>query len=348
MPQLLIVKYLLNQKGGIEKRFHNYVEEFLNRGYSITVAYGSAAKDYQFKDQINYQKLSVGPVPSRKLRKVTFSIVASRFVKRNEEKYDLVLSMGRTGRSDIVIAAGNYPNATAETIARSNVFQNNMYYADKLTFDRSKLIIAASEMVRNELIDLFKLPSEKIKVVLPPIRTKDYYKMNEQEIEDLQSKFTIDQRKINFLFVSTGHKRKGGNFLIDLFRELGDPYHLFVAGDRLDNDLENIHQVGFVNRPQELYNCVDYLIHPASYEAFGQVVIESILCGTPVIISNKVGAKEIVKGDMGIVVDGFELDTWLNLIKGLQKKTLKDQNDLSAQFEVNNHIDKILGYWENL
>ncbi|QLH81267.1 glycosyltransferase family 4 protein [Halosimplex pelagicum] len=66
----------------------------------------------------------------------------------------------------------------------------------------------------------------------------------------------------------------------------------------------------------ELYQNAQALIHPAPYEPFGNVILESLSCGTPVIVSNEnhCGAAEILNEDVS-------------------KKTLPNSKSLKAVIE---------------
>jgi glycosyltransferase involved in cell wall biosynthesis len=54
---------------------------------------------------------------------------------------------------------------------------------------------------------------------------------------------------------------------------------------------------------RSLYAHAHALIHPAKFEAFGNVILESLACGTPVVINENCGAAEIIDESTGIVTD---------------------------------------------
>ncbi len=54
-----------------------------------------------------------------------------------------------------------------------------------------------------------------------------------------------------------------------------------------------------------IYKFVDYLILSSRYEAFGMVAIESILSGTPVILSKNIFSNEIIHSEAKILFDGL-------------------------------------------
>jgi len=349
VQKITIIKYLLHQKGGIEKRFQNYLEEFLKRGFEVSVLFGSEKKTYRRVTNVTYKRVNVGLVPSRNLRKIFFAGKVQKLLNSDEYRQQIKLSMGRTGKADIVIAAGNYPETKHDDIKASNWFKNPMYYLDRKSFTASGLILAASNQVKVELGNLFSIEDNRIQVLYPPVKSTDFYAMPSEVRVDVQKKYSADPKKTNFLFVSTGHKRKGLSFLLEIFSKL-DPtqYELFVAGDDFDTDLKNVRCLGYQHNTNELYNMVDCLLHPASYEAFGQVVTESLLCGTPVMVSDRVGAKEIIKKGMGQVLNYNDHESWLNAVREIRKNdNFGEIGQISRELDIAAHIDNMLVNWTN-
>jgi starch synthase len=66
---------------------------------------------------------------------------------------------------------------------------------------------------------------------------------------------------------------------------------------------DDIKVVGHVDDINELYRTASVFAFPSSEDGFGMVVTEAMACGLPVIISENVGAKDIVRQG----VDGFIL-----------------------------------------
>jgi glycosyltransferase involved in cell wall biosynthesis len=348
MPKIAIVKYLLSNKGGIERRFHNYVDEFLKRKYQITVIYCSIEKEYSKSPQVEYLKINVGITPSRRWRKIRFSKKVTKLLS-TEQRFDFSLSMGRTGMADVTIAAGNYPMVSPERVSSSTLIKNALLYLDKISFRNSKKIVAASNLVKADLIKLFGLSEERIEVLYPPTEKDEFSYQSADSIKLFQEKSGMNENHINFLFVSTGHFRKGLELLFDIFSSLESKYQLYVIGDPITTQIQNITYLGSSKTPADFYNASDYLIHPASYEAFGQVVSESLLCGTPVIISEMVGAKEIVSQDIGVIINGFDSKVWVEAIKKLPKPNSVKLNESVAQIlDINYHVDQLIAILEEV
>jgi glycosyltransferase involved in cell wall biosynthesis len=68
---------------------------------------------------------------------------------------------------------------------------------------------------------------------------------------------------------------------------------------------DRVRFLGFVNQSglPETYTASDILVLPSSYEPFGLVVNEAMLCGCPVVVSDRVGARfDLVRpGETGYI-----------------------------------------------
>jgi len=106
---------------------------------------------------------------------------------------------------------------------------------------------------------------------------------------------------------------KGLKYLIDAWSSLDyEDSTLIMAGPGTDALGHTIHRTtnggrfhlrGFVESPSELYNDCSVYIQPSVTEGFGIEVLEAMAHGRPVIVTEGVGAKDLVKdGKNGFIV----------------------------------------------
>ncbi len=77
----------------------------------------------------------------------------------------------------------------------------------------------------------------------------------------------------------------------------------------------------------EIFDDTDVLIVPSLwYETFGYTVLEALSYGVPVIITDRVGAGEIMAEGAGIIADVSDKDSLFNILKGLNRKMLAECN----------------------
>ncbi|MEO8836198.1 MAG: glycosyltransferase, partial [Caldimonas sp.] len=117
----------------------------------------------------------------------------------------------------------------------------------------------------------------------------------------LRRRFDLPDDRAVFLLASTSHRRKGLGPLAAFFANTDLPATLVVAGRPLGGSPANVRWLGYCRDIESLYRAVDFTVMASSYEPFGLVGIESLLCGTPVLLAAGVGCAEVI--DAGARID---------------------------------------------
>jgi glycosyltransferase involved in cell wall biosynthesis len=167
-------------------------------------------------------------------------------------------------------------------------------HLEKLQYDHAKHIIAHSRLMVDELRNDYGINPEKISLVYPPVDTKRFSVAEPARRRALREKFQFPDDKVVFLFPSSSHIRKGFPLLADFFRTTRLPVVLAVVGRPIKSDSPNIRYLGFRKDIEECYQAADFTILASRYEPFGLVGIESVLCGTPVVMAENIGCVEIL------------------------------------------------------
>ncbi len=141
------------------------------------------------------------------------------------------------------------------------------------------------------------------------------------------------------LFVGSGFERKGLGPLVEAMARIGDARAwLAVAGkghaEPYQRDAERLGLGGRVvwlgARPdvERLYAAADVVALPARYEPFGNVHLEALASGVPVLSSARAGGSELIRtGDNGWVVGEV---TPALIADGLDRLRESDPTRLSA------------------
>jgi len=126
---------------------------------------------------------------------------------------------------------------------------------------------------------------------------------------DSERFYPTKEKQDYVLFVGSS-ERKGLSKVIEYSRHSEYPVHIVGS---VNIDKENITCHGRVSqeRLRELYSGAIATIHPTKFEAFGNVILESLSCGTPVVTTQRCGAAEILNEDTGTVTD--------DLVSGIEK-----------------------------
>jgi glycosyltransferase involved in cell wall biosynthesis len=126
-----------------------------------------------------------------------------------------------------------------------------------------------------------------------------------------REQYGIHEKHI-ILYVGRIHKIKGIDFLIRAFNffiqtRTGDDVTLVIIGpdDGYRSVLEGLVEqlglsdkvrfIGFMSPLVAAYRDADVLVYPSTYEIFGLVPFEALLCGTPVIVTDGCGCGELIK-----------------------------------------------------
>ena len=162
-----------------------------------------------------------------------------------------------------------------------------------------------------EHIDFIHFNSNLAKdVYLKYIKPKDFevITISNKNIKDNRNNKKIESEKIRFTFLASTKPYKGFYLLKQVLDEIyvKKPYEfeLNVYGDVTEkSEYMNIYENGFSHKDfSQIFSKTDILIAPSIwYETFGFTVLEALSYGVPVIVSDNVGAKDIIK-NAGIIV----------------------------------------------
>jgi glycosyltransferase involved in cell wall biosynthesis len=302
--QIAIIHHQYARKGGLESCLFDLIDGFLEQGDQITVFTYLVDPKIPQNPQSKIVQYQPRLTPPKMARKYFFIHHINKTFRR--ELFDLSLSLTRTANQDITICGGThlgYLHRCGSAFSNFNIRHLLEISLEQKGFTKSPIIVAHSPSIAKEIENLYHINPNKIHSIYPPINTKKFIYADPKNKQTLAHKFGIDQNKITILFPSTGHKRKGYAELMAAMSMLKSSHiDLVVAGKPITHtkNSTNIRYLGFVDNMAELYAAVDFTILPAHNEPFGLVVMESVQCGTPVIISDAVGAKDLLTNNEAI------------------------------------------------
>lgn len=193
-----------------------------------------------------------------------------------------------------------------------------------LTYPRASRIVSCSKGV-NDFFDW--LPKAKRAVIYNPLTPI----AKEQETTKIPEKFDSDKK----LLVAMGRLtyQKGFDILLSAFNKIACKYpqwQLVILGEgELRQELENLrdklglnHQVSFPGRiknPFPFFKKSEIFVLSSRYEGFGNVIIEAMACGLPVISTDcPSGPQEIINNEVdGILVPTEDVSALAKAIERL-------------------------------
>ena len=337
---LIHIRYIF--KGGLETRLFNYIDYFLNRGDEVHLYTSKISPDITPPANLHIHYLNLKRIP-KPIRNFFFDKKLKQTIRLNE--FDFILALERTSRQNHVIAPSTHKGYLK---AKDNKFTDIVdiiqLYLDRKAFSKAEVIYACSKMVKNEIINLYGIAPNKVQVLHPPIKLS-LFETPPSDVSIRKQNGWSKEDKI-FLLVSTSHKRKGLDTLIEVFKELPKNYKLLVAGTSFKSSNSQIVSLGFVKDMGAIYHQVDVLLHPAVYEPFGQIITEAFAAKVPVIISDRVGAKEFVNSNRGLVLDSLAPAVWCEAILKFDKEKISfdDIEEVLKELSLESHMDKMLNW----
>jgi glycosyltransferase involved in cell wall biosynthesis len=185
---------------------------------------------------------------------------------------------------------------------------------------RARRVIVPSEATRRDVVELLGLPEERT-VVVPYGAPRDLRRPSPNAIDDVLARHGVERPFV--LFVGEVAHRKNPLVLVEAFARIvrSTGCRLVFAGPPglgADDVVERVRRLGLSDRvvflgrvPRRdvaaLMSAAATLVLPSADEGFGFPALEAMLCGAPVIVSDRGALPEVV-GDAGVVVPGPDAD----------------------------------------
>ncbi|RJR22734.1 MAG: glycosyltransferase family 1 protein [Nitrospiraceae bacterium] len=268
------------------------------------------------------------------LRDLSFALSCMRLLKKQRETFDIIQTHDKTLYQDIYRAGdGCHIEWLKQRWKRSGIFGKlsafiNPYHWLILLLERSildghkfKKIIAISEMVKRNIIDHYKVSPSDIEVIYNGVDLAKFHPSNREKYRsEIRKKYGVKDTDFVVLFMGSGFERKGVRYLIQAVESLAEPVTVMIVGKGnarkigsaearkhgskgRKSPLQNIIFCGPQKDNYKYYAAADVFVFPTMYEPFGNVHLEALASGLPVITTKNSGAAEIIKDGMqGFVI----------------------------------------------
>lgn len=307
--------------GGVERIALNLAKYFQNhKKYSAEIILIKNIKDYKSK-KISYGKIKVIPLlnTQTKIPKFlypfkTIEIIVKLLLLAKKKEYKILIGFAEyypyylsiiitqlIGIKNILRLGNNL----SEDLMKFNYFLRLFHQLClKISFSATDKIISVSHGVTNDLVEKFHVPDDKITTI--------YNGLDLVEINILKK---ANNDNMNYwkknLIICMGRlvTQKGHEFLIRAFYQVKQHlpnYKLLIIGKgplrqkllSLVSKLElqgDVLLLGFVDNPYKYLHKAKLFVLPSLYEGFGNVLLEALACGLPVISTDcHYGPREIL------------------------------------------------------
>ncbi|MBO1005301.1 glycosyltransferase [Pseudogracilibacillus auburnensis] len=175
----------------------------------------------------------------------------------------------------------------------------------RFLYKKANKIICQSNVMKQDLIDNFHIPSDKTAQIYNPVDVE----LIEKRSKESQSPFVTAENGVNIVAIGRLAEQKGLFSLIksfSLFVKRKPDAKLWILGEgELEMELKSlvsnlqlspsIHFVGFQQNPYVWLKHADLFVLSSKYEGLPNVLLEAIACECPVLVSEHPGGtKEIM------------------------------------------------------
>ena len=309
----------------------------------------------------------------------TLSFARSVAKKIREQHFDIIQSHEKTWTQDVYRAGdGCHIKWLSQRSRNLSPFQNlflslNPFHQLILKLEKNifesgqcKKIVAISQMVKNDILENYKCPSENIAVVYNGVDLKRFHPDNKNIYRKLiREQLEIPESTTLILFVGSGFERKGLRFLLESTAYLNnEDWRLLLMGKgKFEKFIRyaptDKHPQIIAKEPdpeiEKYYAAADIFILPSIYEPFGNANLEALATGLPVITTRYCGAADIINNKQnGLVVqDPFNPEEIAENIRSLfnpsTRETMgKNGRELAEQFPLERNSREMLEIYKSL
>jgi UDP-glucose:(heptosyl)LPS alpha-1,3-glucosyltransferase len=358
----------LDLKGGTERDLYVTAAGLRDLGHEVHLFCG----EFAIAPPVGTFRHKVPTVPlGRSARLLSFAAWAPNIVRR----YDcaVVVNFGRMVRQDVLRSGGGPHKIFLEKLARESgrarrIWQSlSPYHRSLIALERRqyaaghfKRVLAVSQLIKGEIIATYGVPERKITVLYNGVDHERFHpSLRVRWRNPVREEWGIPREAPVVLFVGNGFRRKGLDRLLRVWQasRLVGAYLLVVGDDtslatyRASTASQLGGRVVFAGGQEHVdkyYAAADLLALPALQEAFGNVVLEGLASGLPVVVSRNVGAAEILRDGLleGVVDkpdDSQELEAKLvtMLERSAQPNTAVEARCLAEEYSWKNHFEKL-------
>jgi len=355
--------------GGGERFVFELTERLANvPGYEIHVFSNKWRSE---SDHITFHKIPIITFP-KWLTSISFAYFANRKIAKMD--FGLIHSHDRVFKSNVV-TLHSIPHRTwvrdIRQKRRLSLFDHGTSWTEKQMYKYSdcQMFLPVSSLVKIKVLEAFKIDEQNIRVIHPGVDVERFQSVNPNNRKEIRHTFGISEADFLILFVGMNFEVKGLDSLLSAIALLKSDYdndqvRVLVVGKgdtkkykALAKKLgigEQLIFSGIQKDIEKIYPAGDILVMLSKFDTFGMVVTEAMAASLPVIISETVGAKDLViQGENGFVVDREDIDMISSKIKLLLNKQKRlEMGERAHQTALKNTWEKmtlkVLNVYEGL
>lgn len=358
--------------GGVEAVASTLSQNIGDDVIKIIILYNSKKIVYPYSGHIISLDIKIGGNFIFKLFHFIKKYIAIRRIKRRFEFDDVisfqesanVLNVITKCREKVILTTHSYKSNELNGIRK--VFYKIIF---RLFYNKADQVVAVSKGVGSDLIENFGVKKNLVQVIYNSVDGEHIKKLSNIDLNENEKKLF---GKKTLAIVGRLSYEKGQRFLLTAFSAIAKEkkdINLLIIGDGQDYNLledtivrmnlENrVFLLGYQANPYKYIKHCNVLILYSLWEGFGLVLVESLLCGTPIIsvdclsgpaeiLGVKSGIKDIVKTPYGFLLPAMNENSLVSnsflsfAINSLLCNEIDVNVDsLEETFSLKRHIEK--------
>ena len=325
--KLAIVRQKYNPYGGAER--------FIERALAALAATDQVdltviARQWQPREGVRFVECNP-PYRTSLTRDRSFAQAVNEHLAANSGVFDIVQSHERIPglmlyrAGDGVHATWLEQRARATPAFRRFAIAANPYHryvkaTERLMFTHPALrrVICNSAMVRDDIMQRFGVPAERLAVIYNGVDLERYHPRNRDQRVAVRAGLGVSTDAPLFIYAGSGFERKGVAQLLEAMARVSTQAQVLIVGvdkhaKRYQSQAAQLglgsraHFLGGRDDLPALYGAADAFVLPTLYDPMPNAAVEALACGLPVITSLQCGAREMItEGKNGFVTDALD------------------------------------------
>lgn len=332
--KIAFIKKKFNYYGGAENYLDNILTSLADKGHELHLI----TTEWPKKKYLNIHLIKV------RWKNHFFSLI--EFNKKTKKIIDIIkpdctISFERTTNQDIYRAGdgchkqwlrirGSFEGRLKRITFLINPLHLSILNIEKDIIRNTPIIIANSNLIKDQLVDVYKISEEKIIVLYNGVNLKRFTPDNRGVWKDkIRKKYNLNRESKIILFAGSDYKRKGLKRLLMSFSNIKRDAILMIVGKgnidyyrTLAKKYRIENRVFFLGPKRDIegyYASADVFVLPTLYDPFSNATLEAMASGLAVITTKNNGASEIIEnGKEGFIlydlVDPNELSIKINIV----------------------------------
>ena len=310
---------------------------------------------------ITFHKVPIMRFP-RWIQPVSFAYFAQKAIQAGS--YDIVHSHDRIFEMDLFTFHGIPHRAWIKETKRDRLsfFDRAMVWVEQKGVNNlnEPVILPVSNLVKEEFLKCYDVPESRILVIHPGVSMGRFCSLNREVCrQEIRQLYGLSSNDVVVLFVSMNFELKRLDLVIrgiagvakEEDQNLGIKLLVVGKGDpkrfmELARDLGILERVIFTGVTAEVekyYLASDVFAMPSKFDTFGLAVLEAMAAGLPVIITSRVGARDLVQSG----VNGFVLSNSPSVSEMTAALNVLMQREMRLQMGANNRQVALQHTWDN-